>query len=151
MDLVSPRDLALKLGVTTRTITDLADRGIVVRIAKGKYDLWASITNYIANLRETAAGRGGENGVLDLTAERARLAKEQADGHQLKNEITRGQMVLADDVARVWGDEQRAIRAAMLSVPSRIQQDNAGFSRSDIAAIDRAIRDVLAEAGNDDA
>lgn len=121
----------------------------MVRVAKGKYDLWTSITNYLAHLRETAAGRGGEAGVLDLTAERARLAKEQADGHQLKNEVTRGQMVLADDVARVWADEERAIRAAMLSVPNRIQMEDTGFTRSDIAMIDRAIRDVLTEVGHD--
>jgi hypothetical protein len=53
-------------------------------------------------------------GGLDLTAERARLAKEQADGQELKNALARGDLVLPDAM-------DRATIALATAVSSRLQ------------------------------
>lgn len=55
---------------------------------------------YIRELREQAAGRAAV-GDLDLAAERARLAKEQADKVAMQNAVTRGELapvVLIEEV-----------------------------------------------------
>ena len=46
---------------------------------------------YIQHLRKVVADRGGDS-AFDLTVNRTRLAKEQADRLAIKNEITRGQL-----------------------------------------------------------
>jgi hypothetical protein len=61
----------------------------------GTLDKWRLA--YCANLREVAAGRKSEAGGLDLTAERARLAKLQADKveielAELRDEVVRLKM-----------------------------------------------------------
>lgn len=65
----------------------------MVRLGHDAYDLEESTRRYIASLRETASGRGGEEQVLNLTSERARLAREQADAQALKNAVLRGEYV----------------------------------------------------------
>jgi phage terminase Nu1 subunit (DNA packaging protein) len=51
-----------------------------------------------------AAGHEADDAVvLDLNAERARLAKEQADKTELENKLARGELVRAEDVLK--GDE----------------------------------------------
>jgi terminase small subunit / prophage DNA-packing protein len=148
---VTTAELAGLFGVSSRTVQNLAGRGIAVRAGRGRYRLAESIQAYCAHLREVAAGRGGEDGVFELTAERARLAKEQADGHALKNAALRGRLIEVQDVARHWADILRLVRAGVLAVPSRCQQRLAHLTAADVAVIDRECRDALQEiAGNDD-
>lgn len=148
--LVSTRDLAALLGVSTRTITDLAAREIVIKAERGRYNLEASVTAYCNHLREVAAGRGGEQGVLDLTIERARLAKEQADAQELKNAVTRGELLPASDVEREWSDILARVRSGMLAVTSRIRGRISTIDATQAAIIDTEIREAL-EALADDA
>jgi len=138
------------LGVSSTTVTGLADKGIVVRVKRGQYDLWQSVANYLAHLRGIAAGRGGERGVLDLTAERARLAKEQADAQELKNAISRGEVLQTADVEREWSDILARVRSGMLAVTSRIRFRISTIDATQAAIIDAEIRQAL-EALSDDA
>lgn len=76
--------LADLFGVTTRTITDLAQRGIVVRAGRG-YALAASVRAYCDHLRKLAQGRSGdEKAIASATVERGRLARAQAEHVELK-------------------------------------------------------------------
>ena len=97
-------DLCDLFGITPGMLTTLGKRDIVVRLGHDAYDLEESARRYIASLRETASGRGGEEQVLNLTSERARLAREQADAQALKNAVLRGEYVPAIDVERAWAD-----------------------------------------------
>src|SRR5688500_17296824 len=108
---VGSGELADYLGVSSQSIAAFANDGKVVRISRGKYDLKASVQTYTAHLREVAAARGGEAQILDLTQERARLAKEQADGQELKNRQLRRELLPAADVEREWSDILRKVRA----------------------------------------
>ena len=49
------------------------------------------------------------DGELDLNAERARLAKEQADGQALKNAELRASLLPADEVAEAWKEAQAMV------------------------------------------
>ncbi len=138
------------LGVSDRTISDLAIRGLAVRIGRGKYDLHRTVQLYSKHLREVAAARGGEGQILDLTAERARLAKEQADGQELKNKQARGELLLAPDVAREWIDIQRRVRGGVLAVTSRVRARLPHLTPADAVEIDSEIRLALEALSNDD-
>ncbi|WP_245731569.1 terminase small subunit [Loktanella fryxellensis] len=132
-------------------LTALGKRDIVVRLGHDAYDLEESARRYIASLRETASGRGGEEQVLNLTSERARLAREQADAQALKNAVLRGEYVPASEVERAWADTLRALRSRLLAVPSRLRQSMQHLTTSDVTMIDRELRDALQELGNADA
>jgi phage terminase Nu1 subunit (DNA packaging protein) len=142
---VTGKVLASMLGVTDRALRDFAERGLVVKTGRGTYELAASIRRYCEHMREVAAGRGGEEGVLDLTAERARLAKEQADAQALKNAVAREELLPAADVERQWREVLAGVRSRMLAVPSRTRQALPHLTASEVTIIDREVRDALME------
>ena len=145
----SAAELAEWLGVSRQSIAEYANDGRVVRIARGKYDLKASVQAYTAHLRTVSAGRGGEAASLDLTQERARLAREQADAQELKNQQSRGELVRADAVAAEWGDMIRLMRSNLLAVPARCRQRNSGFGLEETELIRREITEALEAISND--
>ncbi|MFN4125260.1 MAG: hypothetical protein ACK4HK_05450 [Pannonibacter indicus] len=129
---------------------DLAQRGLVVKVAADRYDLTKSLQTYCTHLREIAAGRGDEASAVFLTAERARLAKEQADHAALKNAALRRELVPAADVAATWGGIVRQVRSRLLAVPARLRQGLAHLTARDVEAIDAEIRRALEELAEDD-
>ena len=139
--------LAGLLGVSTRRLNQLAEEGVAVRIAPGTFDAAATIQAMMARASGKAAGKAVE---LDLDRERARLAKEQADGHELKNAKERGELVRAEDVVREWQGIIRTVRSAMLSVPSRCRRRSSTFCTAEIDIVDREIRDALEALSNDE-
>lgn len=61
----------------------------------------------------------GDGKVLDLNAERARLAKEQADKTALENEEKRGVMVDVREIVDRWAAVGTNIKARLLSIPTK--------------------------------
>ena len=78
MTVATAVDLAELWGITRQTVNTLARRGIITRKGRG-FDSDENTRRYCAHLRELATGRGGEAAIASATAERARLAKAQAD------------------------------------------------------------------------
>lgn len=148
-EVVSAKALGQWLDVTDRMVREYADKGIVIRSGRGKYLLQESVTNLVKHLREVSAGRGGETQILDLTAERARLAKEQADAQALKNAQLRGELVHSDAVQAEWTDMIRLMRSNMLAVPARCRQRNNGFGPAETDLIRREITEALEAIAND--
>lgn len=146
---VSSRVLAEWLGISTQAVNKHAREGVLRRNEAGRYDLKANVRAYCRHVREVAAGRGGAE-QLNLTAERARLAREQADSYELKNAVTRGELVDVAEAERAWSDTLRTIRSCMLAVPSRVRQRLGHLTIADIEVIDREVRDALMEASGDE-
>ena len=94
--LVSAVVLARCLGVSGKTVAQLAKAGTVERAGRG-YDLERSVNRYCAKLRETASARGGEDTLAAIRAERTRLLKGQADAVALKTASAAGELVWAAD------------------------------------------------------
>jgi phage terminase Nu1 subunit (DNA packaging protein) len=139
--------LADALGVSTRSVTELADRELVKRVKHGQYDLFGSIHMYCAHLREMAAGRGDGQGV-SLVEHRARLAKEQADAMSLKNEVQRRNLLPADEVEREWTDILRTVRSGVMAITSRLRQALPDLKPEQIATIDQEVRATLEGLGH---
>lgn len=133
-------EICALLGITPTAIRELASQGVVKRLARGAYDLDASVTAYCAHLRQGASGRGGE-----LASERARLAREQADMASMKNRQMRGELVDVAEVERTWLSSVRTIRAGVLALPTRVQQRLPHLTAFDVAEIEAEARLVLME------
>lgn len=136
----STASLAALLGVTTRTVTELAQKGVISRAGRGVFPVAESVRGYVAHLREQAAGRTDST---SLTAERTRLAREQADKVSLANAVARGEMLPARQVQSEWASILRDVRAGLLAVPSRCGATLAHLTAHDVATIDSEIRTAL--------
>lgn len=147
---VGGKDLCELFDLSPAALTDLKKRGIAVHLAHDTYDLTATVTAYVTHLRGIAAGWGTADQAAQLTAERARLAKEQADAQALKNGKLRGELVDATEVERAWADVLRQVRARIMAVPSRLRSDVPELTPDAIDAMDRALRAALTELGNAD-
>ena len=106
------------ISVTTKTLQEYLEKGIVTRQPPGKYDLDFVRAEYIKHIRAVASGRSRQ-GDLDLQAERARLAKEQADAKEMENAIERGELVYIDDVARQIENQLTKVRTKLLAIPTK--------------------------------
>jgi phage terminase Nu1 subunit (DNA packaging protein) len=143
---VTAVELAAMFGVTRQTIRNLDKRGILVRKDRG-YARNASVKQYCAYLRDLGTGRGGESAIASATAERARLAKEQADNMATKNAALRGELLPEAEVVTRWSGILRRVQAGVLAAPGRCAATLPHLSRHDIAAIDSELRIVLTELG----
>lgn len=149
-EIVGVKVLAKLFRCTEQTVRNYVEDGIVVRVGRGQYDKDASTSNLIEHLRGAAAGRGGEDQVLDLTKQRARLASEQADAVEMKNRVMRGDLAPVADMQRAMADSYRKVRSRILAVPSRVRQLLGHIGQMEASVIDRELRDALAELGHAD-
>lgn len=147
VETVNAKEVADWIGVSDRTVSDLAIRGHAKKVGRGRYDLKETIRLYTSHLREVAAARG-DGQILDLVQERARLAKAQTAGQEMKNATLRRELLPREEVEAEWSDILRKLRSAMLAIPSRIRQ-RLGLDANATADIDREIRDTLTVLGND--
>lgn len=97
---VSLQEMAVFFGCDPRWITDLAKKGVVIRVGHGKYDLLQSAKNYIAFLRSKDTLRTQDTD-LNPQVETARLRKEQADKIALENAARRKELMDINDVLTV--------------------------------------------------
>lgn len=146
---VTALDLADVIGVSKRAISDYAERGIIVKTGRNRFDFRKSVQGYCEHIRTMAAGRGGEN-VDVLATERARLAREQADQAAMKNAAMRKELITVAEVRHEWVSIARRIRNVVMSVPSRCRQMLPHLTTYDVDLIDTEIRAALAELGEKD-
>lgn len=109
------------VGITQQAVADLVGRGVIQGRGRGKLDLDEARLAYCAHLRSLAGNRSGDpEADLDLTAERARKAKEEADKLEMQNAQLRGELLARSDVdAAVVGAFAR-VRARLIGVPTKV-------------------------------
>lgn len=136
-------EMAEWLGISPRMLHNLAADANIPAPEARMYDAKATVQAYCSYLRRQRSAPG------HVSDERARLLAAQADGHELKNAATRGELVDARQVEAEWSNTLRSLRAAMIAVPSRVRQRLPGLSPAEVATIDAEIRSALTEAAND--
>ena len=127
---------------------ELAVRDVVVRRGRGLYALKVSVRRYCDTMRKSLTGRGGEALAATAAAERARLARAQADKVELQNARANGSLLDAGAVEAEWSGVLRTVRAGMLAVPSRVVQRLPHLTAHDVTEIDGEVRAVLTEIGS---
>ena len=132
------------IGVTPAVITRLVQRGILERAGKG-LDLDRARLAYCAHLRSLAGnGSGDPAGDYDLGQERARLAREQADALEMKNAVTRGDLLVREDVDAAVTAAFARVRARLLAIPGKLAPVLLAFETP--AEAQQAMRDAVHEA-----
>ena len=149
---VSEAELAAWLGVESRTVRNQVSSGVIEQLP-GKpvrYDLRASLQRYCRFLSDRAASRGslGKDGA-DLTAQRARGAREQADKLAMQNAKLRGELVSLTACESAWTGTVVQLRQAMLAVPARVQQRLPHLTADDVRALEIEVRSAMRETAHD--
>ena len=111
-----------------------------------------SVVKYCEKLR-AASNRSNTRGeaTATLTAERARLASQQADVMALRAARERGEMVPAKEVTARWRGLLTAVRSRFLAIPSRIRAQIPHLTRPEVDIIGDEIRDALEGLADGDA
>ena len=88
---------------------------------------------------------------LDYNAERARLAKEQADEKELKNQQLRGELIDTDTVDQEWARIIVSAKTQFLALPDRLTQmlEVVSDKEDRRQMIDREIKTILTVLANE--
>ncbi len=140
---VSTAELAQVFGVGERRIRLLVNRGIIRRTSRNRFDFKEAVRSYAKHLRGVAAARGDAVVIQHLTVERARLAREQADNHALKNEALRNSLLDAAAVAKEWKNIEARVRVRLMATPTSIGHRLPHLTPHDLATIAEEIRLVI--------
>lgn len=116
---VTQAEFAQIIGVSEARVSQLVAEGWLVRGETAHNMLLA----YCERLRDVAAGRAsGESGGLDLVQERARLAKLQGDGVEIKNAVLRGQFAPIGLLSEVLADASQGVVERFEQLPGQLRK-----------------------------
>lgn len=115
----------------------------VVEAAKDKGGEWKFNTAQVFDWLERRSDADEEK--IDLTEERARLAKEQADAQALRNAALRSELLPADEVESAWQSAIGRSRALLLGIATATPGQIVLLARKHAEAADaeRAVRELL--------
>ncbi len=116
-DKITTAELAALVGVSREQLHGYKDRGIISPCGRNEWNTIEAVTAMMAHYR-VSKSRGGTS--LDLASERAKLAKEQADGQAMKNAAMRRELLPAGEVNDAVQSAFSRCRARMLSIPSKL-------------------------------
>ncbi|MCB0055435.1 MAG: hypothetical protein KDE45_00330 [Caldilineaceae bacterium] len=135
---LTQKAFAEHIGVTQPAVAKLVAAS-VVDLRRG---LDQSRLDYIAHLREVAAGREGKSGEYDLTDERARLAHHQANIAQMQEQEQRGTLVpatwLQDALANVFA----VVHSRVGSLAHRVRAVHRDLTGDQYKALEKAVYDA---------
>lgn len=134
---ITQADFGRLVGITQARVSELARSGVLP--AGGTAGSW--LHGYCAHLRAQAAGRAGQ---LDLSQERAALARTQNALAELKLAEERRELVRRLEVERHLAGGLVALRDRLETVGSRTGAILA--AESDTASCARIVRDEIREA-----
>lgn len=133
--------IAKLLNLTERRVQQLAKEGVVVRDAKGKYDLVGSVRGYIKYLQERSLGK--DIAPIDSHLEKARLLRAQADKIEMEVKALQRSLLPVTQIEISWMMMLSAFRARMLSIPAKTAHLLAPVD--DPAEIERILREQIYE------
>lgn len=122
------------VGISQQAVSDLVRRKVLADGAAG--DEW--LLAYCDHLREVAAGRGGESS-QELAAERARLAREQADKIAMQNAVTRGELAPARVIEEVLAKAGSRTSRILDTIPGEVRRRMPALGSEEIAALTRIV------------
>ncbi|MCB1909542.1 MAG: terminase small subunit [Rhodocyclaceae bacterium] len=134
---VTQAEFAKLVGISQQAVSDLAQRSLLAEGASAQ--TW--LLQYTGHLREVAAGRLGAND-HGLVAERARLAKEQADRVAMQNAITRREIAPVGLLEEVLARVATQIAKILETIPKTIRTRAPDLAPSVLAQIESDIADA---------
>ena len=125
---VSAAVLGNIFGVTDRRIRQMAEEGIIVRAAKGRYNLVDSLKNYILSLKLAVDSNDSDNPDGELNFEEEKALHERVKRHisEMKLQTMKGELHKADDVRHVMTDMLSSFKTRMMNIPV-LEDRDAGY------------------------
>lgn len=122
--LVSTKVVAELLNLSERRIEQLAQKRIIPKAGKGRYDPVPVVQAYIRYLQQKLTG-GGD--VIDVSELKDRKLKAETEEREAKAErarivveIEKGELMKRSDVIREWAGRLVEVKAALLELPQRV-------------------------------
>ena len=114
---VTVSTIAKLFNLTSVRIQQLAADGVVKRTARGRYDLWSSVRNYIGYLQERKVNQWDtdEENPSEIKKHQLRRTKEEADKLELANARTRGELVEVWKVISFFEKQTVAMRSVIIN------------------------------------
>ena len=137
---VSAAVLGNIFGVTDRRIRQMAEEGIIVRVAKGRYNLVESVKNYILSLKLAVDSAGNDNpdGELNFEEEKALNERVKRNISAMKLQTMKGELHKAENVKRVMTDMLSAFKTRVLNIPAKVapilEDRDAGYIKERLTA-----------------
>jgi phage terminase Nu1 subunit (DNA packaging protein) len=145
---ISTDQLADLLALSASRLGILSREGHIPQVSRGRFNRRDAVRAYCEYMRKHPVGRGSSDPAY--TAAKTRTAEAQAEKLETANAVARGELIPAAQIEREWAAVLRDVRAAMLALPSRLQQRLSHLSAHDLSVLDREIRDALMEVANAD-
>lgn len=145
--MATQKEVAEHLDLTDRSVRDLKARGVFNADARSQMDIDACRVAYIRHLRERAAGRTSDEAEaegLDLVAEKARLAKEQADHYAMRNAEKRGELVPVADYTAAVLSVIEMVKAKLLRIPAKVAKTDSRLKDRIADALEDALDELSA-------
>lgn len=123
---VSGTELALLLGITDVRVQQLAKQGTIIKVSRGKYELWSSVKTYIKYLRDRAYGKKEEDVGADsesLQRERVRLTRAKADAAEIEAGLMSGKVHDSAVIKAIWADMIGNAKARITALPVKCAGD----------------------------
>ena len=153
--IVNSGALARELNLSERRIEQLVHEGMP-KLERGRYDLWLCARWYIRYLQKAMERRAIETGEdstsesLNLTQEKKRLIRAQADIAEMELRKKTGELIPAHLVDDQFVTFAGVVHDRFLSLPPRIAPRLEGESREVIRVkLHEAVRDTLNGLSND--
>jgi hypothetical protein len=151
MAILTQEQAAEVIGISTRRLQQIlrAGDGPVVK-ASGQFEAREIGVWYRARIM-SELGVAGDGQAYDYDAERGRLTKAQADKTELEAAELAGRLVRVDDIETEWGRMLGAIRARLLSLPTKAAPTARASVNDDEAAalIEAEVLEALQELSSD--
>lgn len=134
-------DIASMLSMTPRNALLYAQKGVIIKLSRGRYDLTKSIQNYIKEIRTEQRSGGRRNEVL---AEKEEIQKERL---LVKLLVEKKKLVNTEDCVREVEKHNFNVRNKLLYLPTKIAPLIAGNMKpSEIKeVIEDHVRECLTE------
>ncbi len=139
--IVTTDELAALFDLNERRIRQLAKEGRVPKAGRGRYDLREAVPAYVRHLRGALGVKPSD--VPDLAEARARQAIADARVKELKAAEIEGRLVRREVVEEVFGQIATALRASLLTLPSKARGRIPHLNQADAEELERLIRDIL--------
>jgi phage terminase Nu1 subunit (DNA packaging protein) len=141
---VDAETVARWLNCSLRMVREYAERGLVVRIEPGRFDLERSVGNVVLHLRELASSRRGADGT-DVVKASAALKDAQRKLAELKYHQLDGQLISLREAEAVWSGLVRSGRVLFQSLPARARVVLPYLPDADRVALEQLADDMLRE------
>ena len=151
MSSVDQATAAALAGVTTRRLQQLDKAGDgPPRATSGRYPA-EELGQWLRQRIASTFGVANDGKAYDYEAERARLTKAQADKTELEARELNGELVRVEEVSMLWAQSAGAMRARLLSLPSKVApRARAAVSDEEAAAlVEIEVLEALQELSDD--